>query len=133
MKNRSIRAAPTAHSHFRHRSGGCYFGHYVRDGYVLPGRIARRAYPKEKFILTEEPSPSELSARYKSGEGWYCFPFWNANSGDFDYNTFLEWVLFDSEAKQAVGEDEHFARSRPHLIYRVPATPIEEMFCRGQF
>lgn len=126
--NRSIRAAPTAHNLSRRRGYACY----VRNGYVLPGHITRRAYPKERFILTPEPSFAELAARQKRGE-WYCFPFWNKNSGDYDYNTFLEWILFDSEAQQAAGEDEHFARSRPHLIYRVPATPIEEMFCRGQF
>ncbi len=124
MKHR-IRAAPTARGFYARRC-------YERDGYVLPMYQKRRAYPKERFILTPEPTFAELAARKDAGE-WYCFPYWNSNSGDYDYNTFLEWVLFDCERQQASGGDVHFAASRFHFIYRVPATPIEEMFCRGQF
>ena len=87
---------------------------------------------KQPFILT--PEISLLDPRRKEpGNIWY--PFWNKESIYAYYNFYLQWVLWKTEmdiAARCEYADEMMA-SRQRFIYRVPSTPSEEMFCRGQF
>lgn len=87
---------------------------------------------KQPFILTPEISLSD-PRRKEPGKIWY--PFWNKESMYAYYNYYLQWVLWKTENDIAAGcefADEMMA-SRRNFIYRVPSTPMEEMFCRGQF
>ena len=89
---------------------------------------------KQPFILTPE-IPYGDPRREEIGNIWY--PFWNQQSGvnTYAYDNYLQVVLWQTEneiASRCEFADEIMA-SRQKFRYRVPSTPMEEMFCRGQF
>ena len=87
---------------------------------------------KQPFILTPE-IPYSDPRRKEMGNIWY--PFWNAESAYVYYDTYLQWVLLMHEAQIAARSksSDIIMASRQKFLYRVPSTPAEEMFCRGQF
>ena len=86
--------------------------------------------------LIRQPSLDSIETLERSREYMQWYPGWNVNT-EYPYNPYLDAILYEVEERK--GElncrfcKDCVMTARQTFQYRVPLSPAEEQFCRGQF